>query len=68
MKGLINKYLKEVIILNDHLADHPEIGGEEFESSKKIVELLRKYGIEVEYPFLKMPTAFKGIINKGKKK
>ena len=67
MKELIKKYLDEVIELNNDLSDYPEIGSEEFESSKKIVELLRKYGIEVEYPFLEMPTAFRGIINKGEK-
>ena len=66
VKDLINKYLDEVIELNNDLSDNPEIGSEEFESSKKIVALLRKHGIEVEYPFLGMPTAFKGIINKGK--
>lgn len=67
MKELINKYLDEVIQLNNELSDHPEIGSQEFESSKKIVELLRKYGIRVEYPFLEMPTAFRGIINEGAK-
>ena len=67
MKELIKKYLDEVIELNNDLSDYPEIGSEEFKSSKRIVELLRKYGIEVEYPFLEMPTAFRGIINKGEK-
>lgn len=66
MKDLISKYLDQVIEVNNYLSDHPEIGGEEIESSKKIVELLRKHNIEVEYPFLDMPTAFRGIINKGK--
>ena len=47
MKELIKKYLDEVIELNNDLSDYPEIGSEEFKSSKRIVELLRKYGIEV---------------------
>lgn len=67
MKDLISKYLEEVIGLNNYLSDNPEIGGQEYKSSKKIVELLRKYKIEVEYPFLQTPTAFRGIINKGEK-
>ena len=34
----------ELIALNDDLADHPEISGQEFETSRKIVELLKKKG------------------------
>ena len=41
---------KEVWGLNDDMAAHPELGSHEFESSRKIVELLRAHGIEVEYP------------------
>lgn len=47
--------------LNDDLADHPEISGCEFETSRKIVELLREKGYEVEYPFAGFQTAFRGI-------
>lgn len=63
---IAENYLKEVSELNDYLADHPEISSEEHNSSKRHVELLRKYGIKTEYPFNNMPTAFQGIFNQGK--
>lgn len=66
MKAKIEKYKQDVIALNDYIALNPEIGGEEYKSSSAIVELLKKNGIQVEYPFAGMDTAFKGIINKGK--
>lgn len=65
---VIMEYEKEVIDLNDCLADNPEIGSEEYNSSRAIVDLLRKHGIHVEYPFNNMATAFKGTINEGKAK
>jgi len=67
---LINEILpalrQEVFALNDFMAQNPEIGDEEFESSKHIVDLLRSHGIETEYPFCGLPTSFKGVINPGK--
>lgn len=65
-KEIINKHSEEVLELNDYLADNPEIGSEEFNSSKKIAELLRSNGLEVEFPFAGLETAFKATINKGK--
>lgn len=47
--------------LNDDLADHPEVSGKEFETSAKIVKLLRDRGYSVEYPFAGFQTAFRGI-------
>ena len=38
----IKANLPELITLNDDLADNPEVSGQEFETSRKIVELLRK--------------------------
>ena len=51
----------ELIALNDDLADHPEIYGQEFETSRKIVELLKKKGFATEYPFDGIQTAFKAV-------
>lgn len=45
--------------LNDFLADHPEVSGEEFLSSDRIVKILRNQGYEVEFPFAGYETAFK---------
>ena len=63
----VSDFEEEVNALNDYMAENPETGSEEFESSRKIVELLRKYGIDVEYPFAGFDTAFKGTINPEKK-
>ena len=51
--------LPELIALNDDLADNPEISGEEYESSRKIVELLKSKGFDTVYPFGGFDTAFK---------
>ena len=51
----------ELIALNDDLADHPEISGQEFETSRKIVELLNQKGFATEYPFDGIQTAFKAV-------
>lgn len=55
----IEDNLDELFELNLSIASEPEIAGEEFKSSKKIVTLLKKHGFEVEYPFLDIDTAFK---------
>ncbi len=62
------EHLKEALELNDYMAENPELGSHEFNSSKAMVELLRKYGIETEYPFAGMATAYKGVINPRYKK
>lgn len=59
-------YEKEILELNDYMARNPEISGKEYQSSRRIVEILRKYGIEVEYPYGGLETAFCGRIY-GKK-
>ena len=46
----IEKNKAELTALNDDIADHPEISGEEYETSKKIVKLLDKHGYHTEYP------------------
>ncbi|MCI8609350.1 MAG: M20 family metallopeptidase [Firmicutes bacterium] len=53
--------LGELIALSDEIADHPELSGQEYETSKKIVALLRQHGFEVEYPFAGLETSFRGI-------
>ena len=64
----IESFRAEVMQLNDYIADNPETGSEEFKASKAIVTLLRKHGIDVEFPFNNMETAFRGTINRGKPK
>lgn len=55
----ISKHASLARDLNDYLADNPEISGEEYQSSKRIVDLLVKQGYDVEYPFAGYETAFK---------
>lgn len=66
MKKYIESFKDEILSLNDFMARNPEIGGEEFKSSGAMVSLLSKHGINVEYPYAGMDTAFRGVINKGK--
>lgn len=54
-------YLAEMAAFNDNLADHPEVSGEEYETSRKIVRLLRGKGYTVHYPYAGMPTAFHAV-------
>ena len=57
----IEKNLKEIAELSDYIADHPEVSGEEYETSKKLVETLRAKGFETEYPFAGLETSFRAI-------
>ena len=61
----IKENLQDAIALNDDLADHPELSGEEYESSRKIVELLKHKGFDVEYPFAGLPTSFKATYGRN---
>lgn len=61
----INKNFADLTALSDDLADNPEVSGKEYETSKKIVELLRGRGFDVEYPFADLETAFKAVYGAG---
>ncbi len=61
----IEKNCAETIAMSDNFAEHPEISGEEFETSHKIVEVLKDAGFAVEYPYMDIPTAF--LASKGKR-
>ncbi|EXJ24342.1 Catalyzes the cleavage of p-aminobenzoyl-glutamate to p-aminobenzoate and glutamate, subunit A [Alkalibacterium sp. AK22] len=52
--------------LSEYIYANPELGHEEVLSSKAHVELLKKHGFEVEYPYLGIETAFRAVY-KGKK-
>ncbi|MEC6748282.1 M20 family metallopeptidase [Marinilactibacillus sp. XAAS-LB27] len=66
IQELIQSVSPELRELSEYIYDHPELGHEEFLSSKAHVELLEKHGFEVEYPYLGIDTAFKAVY-KGKK-
>ncbi len=56
---LVESLDNELVELNKFLFDNPELGYEEFKSSKAHIDLLKKHGFEVEEGFLGIPTAFK---------
>ena len=57
----LEEFLPEVSELSEWIGAHPECSGKEYETSKKIVEFMRKHGFEVEYPYAGIDTAFKAI-------
>lgn len=57
----IRKNQDELFELNKDLFDHPELSGEEYESSKKIVNLLKSKGYSTVYSFADLDTAFKAV-------
>ena len=56
IKRLIDKYLKRVISIRQHLHQHPELGHNEFETSKYIRKTLSELNLEILPPFLKTDT------------
>ena len=44
----VEENLSEIAVLSDDISAHPELSGEEYETSRKLVELLRKKGFDVE--------------------
>lgn len=65
LSDAVGKRHRLAIELSDDLAAHPELPGQEFRSSAKIVEILRQAGYGVEYPYLDIPTAFRGVLDNG---
>ena len=43
----VEAHLEDALALNDYMAENPELGSHEFESSKRMIALLRSNGIEV---------------------
>lgn len=66
VKALAKEIEKELIELSDYIYDHPELGYQEFKSSQAHVTLLKKYGFDVEQPYLNMPTAFRATYDSNR--
>lgn len=64
------KYVEEISDELDELRkfiyDNPEIGFQEFKSSKAHIDLLKKHGFEVECPYLGCETSFKAVYDSKK--
>ncbi|SMG23156.1 M20 family metallopeptidase [Dethiosulfovibrio salsuginis] len=62
----MDRYILELspkaIALSDYMAANPELGGQEFNSSRMMADFLREEGFSVEIPFLDIPTAYRGKV------
>lgn len=56
---------QEIENISHYIFMNPELGNEEFKSSKYLINALEKYGFIIEKNYCGMPTAFRGEINKG---
>lgn len=54
----IEKHWPSLVALSDYMAEHPEVSGEEHKSSRKLADVLKSAGFDVEYPFSGLQTAF----------
>lgn len=61
----IEKYHSLAVDLSDDLYAHPELPLQEFRSSRKIVDILREAGYEIEYPYLGYETGFRAVLDNG---
>ena len=61
----VNKHLDTAIALSKDLAEHPELPYQEFESSRKMAEILKEAGFEVTYPYAGYDTAYCAKLDNG---
>lgn len=52
----------EVTDLANWLHTHPETAWQEFESSRRVAELLGRHGFTVTHPYLNLETAFRAVL------
>lgn len=64
--NIINDLEGELKDLSKYIYDNPEMGYEEYKSSKAHIDILKKHGFDVEENFLGMDTAFKATYDSGK--
>lgn len=65
IKEAVNKHLDTAISLSKDLAEHPELPYQEFESSRKMAEILKEAGFEVTYPYAGYDTAYCAKLDNG---
>lgn len=51
----------EFVEISHYIYDHPELGGEEYQSSAYLAEYLREKGFRVSFPYEGLPTAFDAV-------
>lgn len=54
----IEKNIDPVWDLNLYMASHPELGGQEYEASRRMKDMLEKSGFAITYPYCNIPTSF----------
>lgn len=59
IKQTIKDIFPELVELNEYIYKHPELGHKEEKACKAHVNMLRKYGFDVEEHFIGIQTAFK---------
>lgn len=67
VKNVISGIKPELINLSKYILNNPELGNEEYKSSKKHIELLKKYDFDVEMNYMDMDTSFRAEFDSGKK-
>lgn len=66
IKNHINELKNELQDLSEYLYENPEIGLQEYKSSKAHIDILKKYGFSLEENFLGFETAFKATYTSEK--
>ncbi|MGL5346570.1 MAG: M20 family metallopeptidase [Peptostreptococcaceae bacterium] len=57
--NIANEMKSEFESVSDFILNNPELGGEEYISSKYLTDKIKEYGFEVTYPYLGIETAFR---------
>lgn len=58
IKAEVDSLLPRLVEVSDWIGRHPELGSEEYESSKLLADELEKHGFKIERDLLGMETAF----------
>ena len=61
----VTAHLDGAAALADRIHAHPEVGEQEFETSRLLADRLREGGFQVELPYAGLPTAFRGVARRG---
>lgn len=62
---IADEFMSEFREVRDFIYEHPELGNQEYISSKYLVEKLQAYGFDVTHPYGGLDTAFRAEIKNG---
>ncbi|MBS4534259.1 M20 family metallopeptidase [Clostridium sp. D2Q-14] len=66
VEDIISEIREDLIGLSRYILNNPELGYEEYKSSKKHIDILKKCGFNVEEKYMGMDTAFRAEYDSGK--